>query len=407
MKRILLLLAALCALLMTACAQAEPARNITDPATITVSRMKSKLFQLFDGDRTTKWEDQYPKAYLEFASPEPCYGLYVESSHSMEGVVVQAVVNNTWTTVVDPAFHWNNQYYALPGLTNFRLYSPDRGMHLLEVRMYSEGEVDPTLPRFESTAEKADMLVIACHPDDDILWFGGLLPTYGGELQMNVQVVYMTARYSYRKCEALDALWHCGLRYGPVFAPYVDDPRLKVNETLEKWGGRQNVIHYIARLIRTYQPEVVVTQDEKGEYGHAQHRAMTACVTAAVQEAADAGNKALSKLPAWEVKKYYIHLYGDDPLAMDWERPLSRFGGKTALEIAREAFLKHASQQNGRYSVEVSGPLDSRLFGLKYSAVGEDENKNGFFEHIPGLYEKELSLNQQPVPQQEAQDDAA
>ena len=77
---------------------------------------------------------------------------------------------------------------------------------------------------------------------------------------------------------------------------------------------------------------------------------------------------------------------------LDFERPLRAFGGKSAFEVAKEAFLLHKSQQTGRYEVSIDGPYDIRRFGLAYSTVGPDEAHDGLFEHLGELYEKEKSL---------------
>ena len=113
----------------------------------------------------------------------------------------------------------------------------------------------------------------------------------------------------------------------------------------------------------------------------------------AVKIAADPKEKKLKDLPVWEVKKYYIHLYPEDALVLDFECPLSAFGGKSAFEVAKEAFALHTSQQSGRHEVEIDGPYDIRRYGLAYSAVGPDEAHDGLFEHIDGLYEIERSLS--------------
>ena len=38
------------------------------------------------------------------------------------------------------------------------------------------------------------MLQIVTHPDDDLIWFGGLLPLYAGERGMNVLVAYASTQ---------------------------------------------------------------------------------------------------------------------------------------------------------------------------------------------------------------------
>ena len=84
-----------------------------------------------------------------------------------------------------------------------------------------------------------------------------------------------------------------------------------------------------------------------------------------------------------------MHLYHKNPVVLDMERPLSAFGGKTAFEVAKEAFLMHKSQQSGRVSVNVDGPYDMRRFGLAHTAVGPDERDDRLFEHIEGLEDLE------------------
>ena len=125
---------------------------------------------------------------------------------------------------------------------------------------------------FRLAARKADL-----GGTRDILWLGGLMPTYAGQLGMNVQVAYMTSRFHYRRCEAMDALWHCGMHYGPVFAELPDSGgSMPYTEAAALWGGMRETVRKIARMIRRFRPEVLVTQDLRGEYGHPQHRLMAA-----------------------------------------------------------------------------------------------------------------------------------
>ena len=83
--------------------------------------------------------------------------------------------------------------------------------------------------------------------------------------------------------------------------------------------------------------------------------------------------------------KCYLHLYAESPITFDWRVPLDAFGGRTALEVAQEAFAKHVSQAHTRYTVEDSGYGDCRLFGLYRSLVGPDENHDDLFENLRDL----------------------
>ncbi len=398
-----MLLALIC-LLSLGCAaraaDAEPtfAREITGQAEITVSRGKATRANLTDRDYRTEWQGQ-DGAYVDIRLPDdlPCFGLSILVSGDPYSLSVQAETPFGWQAVDIPGERFNTQYIPLPGVTHLSIVpSNGKSFRLMELRLFSEGEPPKDVVRFTATADKSDLMVLACHPDDDILWMGGLMPTYAGQLGMNVQLVYMTARFSYRRCEAMDALWHCGVTTGPVFVglPDITDP--SYTDAVAQWGGLTEIGRKIARVIRQCRPEVLVTQDVKGEYGHTQHRAMVAACNLAVRFAADPNERSLRDLPAWEVRKYYIHLYKEQPLTLDFEQPLSAFGGRSAFEIAQEAFALHKSQQSGRYAVAVDGPYDIRRYGLAYSTVGEDENHDGLFEHIDGLYELEQTLIRQP-----------
>ncbi len=356
----------------------DTARDITASARIRLSKRGSDAGLLTDGNYRTEWKDN-ADAFAEFTLPDsqPCYTLYAHTGGDPEALVVEAAVSGRWKTVPIEGARFNTQCIPLKGLTHFRLRSSRGPLRLMEVRLFGPGSLPPDVVNYHAVADKADMLILACHPDDDILWLGGLMPTYAGQLGMKVQVAYMTSRFHYRRCEAMDALWHCGVRLGPVFAGLPDTGDVPYPEAVEKWGGRKATTRVIARLIRQFRPEVLVTQDTKGEYGHVQHRAMVAACTQAVALAADPSDKALRDLPPWQVKKYYIHLYPENTLVLNLDRPLSAFGGKTAFKIAQEAFALHKSQQVGRYAVATDGPYDIRRFGLAYSAVGPDKAHDG------------------------------
>ena len=78
---------------------------------------------------------------------------------------------------------------------------------------------------------------------------------------------------------------------------------------------------------------------------------------------------------------------------MDWDQPLPFFAGKTAYEVAQEAYSFHKSQPQPKkgdtaesalyYVAGRNDPNSSYVFSLVYSAVGEDEAKNDLLEHLP------------------------
>ena len=131
-------------------------------------------------------------------------------------------------------------------------------------------------------------------------------------------------------------------------------------------------------------PEVVVTHDVNGEYGHGAHKVAADAAQRCIALAADAAwqDEQLAYKQPWQVKKLYLHLYELGQLRMDWRVPLDAFDGKTAFDMAEAAFQCHTSQLKTGYCVEDFGPYDNAVFGLTFSAVGEDQDKNDFFEHI-------------------------
>ena len=65
---------------------------------------------------------------------------------------------------------------------------------------------------------------------------------------------------------------------------------------------------------------------------------------------------------------------------------LSAFGGRSAFEVADEAWRCHLSQQESKYMVYMSdSPYDSQVFGLYRTLVGPDKAHDDFFENLPEL----------------------
>ena len=148
--------------------------------------------------------------------------------------------------------------------------------------------------------------------------------------------------------------------------------------------GTANDGEQAIRMIAEKKPDVVVLHDTEGEYGHTAHMAFCWLGQQGVERAADPAEHPASAAEwgVWNVPKTYIHLYPENQLRMDWHQPLSAFGGKTGLQVAAEAFLCHATQQE-RWQVQDGGEWDNALFGLWRTTVGPDTVKTDLFENIP------------------------
>ncbi len=188
-----------------------------------------------------------------------------------------------------------------------------------------------------------------------------------------------------RRSELLNSLWTCGLRNYPVLGPFEDQHSLKL-ATAYSQHGKTKVNAFVTELYRKYRPDVVVTHDKNGEYGHGMHRMCADAALHCLSYAADPGKyqRSAEAWGVWQVRKLYLHLHPEHPIVMDWDLPLPSFGGRTGYEVALEGYEKHLSQH--RYEQFAVEPRDSAYssyrFGLAWSLVGPDERRDDFFENI-------------------------
>ena len=67
---------------------------------------------------------------------------------------------------------------------------------------------------------------------------------------------------------------------------------------------------------------------------------------------------------------------------MDWDQPLEGETVITPHVLEKEAYDKHRSQQVYGQMEDYGVLYDNRCFGLYYSTIGEDTEKNDLFENI-------------------------
>lgn len=376
MKKLLIILVAL--LLGTVAAQADEAVEITEQAAFSVK--KPKL--LLDGDLATYWSGDV----LEITLPEDaaCHALYLSFFDTPPSLVVSVQAEGSWQRVcAQPQPYYNACVKLEEGATKLRLENArGESFSISEIHLFGEGELPAWVQQWQPFTGKADLMVLAAHPDDELLFMGGTIPYYAGERGKKVIVVYMTfPRQKERYNELLDGLWHCGVREYPQLSPFRDVVTRDADAFVESLGGETVVMGYIVEMLRKYQPDVVVTHDRNGEYGHAAHIVASRLMREGVPLAADASYQPAKGQP-WQVKKLYLHLHKENKLKMDWNKPLTAFGGKDGLTVATEAFKFHVSQVKSGTVMEDGLLYDNSIFGLWYSAVGEDVEKNDFFENI-------------------------
>ena len=373
-------------------ALAAEAMDITDECTFKGSSNKRKPTLLMDKKFTTSWESNKTKTpWISIAAPAgmPIHGLYICFATMPEQWEVQIADGDDWLTYQQGDTRFLHTYVSLPeGAEKVRVITTSEGkssMRINELYVLGEGDVPSWVQRWEPTHEKADILFISTHPDDELIFFGGAIPTYAAEQQRKVVVAYFTSSNVARSSELLNGLWHMGVRNYPVIGTFRDAYAKNLATAYKNAGGKTKVREWITELYRQYQPEVVVTHDTEGEYGHKQHIMVAEAAQDCIELAATEGEclDSFLKYGTWQVKKLYLHLWQENQITFDWSVPLVSMNGSTSLELAIEAFDLHKTQASSGMSVTETGTeYDNRVFGLAYTTVGEDVRKDDFLENI-------------------------
>lgn len=273
-----------------------------------------------------------------------------------------------------------HEFIALDNPSKTLVFSlpEENPMGIYSIRIFSDNQVPADVQIWQPPCERADILLISSHSDDEILFMGGIIPTYAAEQGARVQVLYMTEFWStspVREHEKLDGLWTDGLRTYPVCCDFKDIYTTDLSDAEKKYD-LEELTSSVAAMIDRFEPQVVVTHDFNGEYGHGFHMITAKAVAAAL----DRANHPVSKA--------YFHLYPENKIRMDLNVPLTSMGGKTALDVAKEAYLQHKSQQWCWFYVSDTYKYSCADFGLYKTSVGTDENNN-MLEHLVLYAEQE------------------
>lgn len=400
MKKWLIALLTLLALSLSVAFAAE-ANDITEDCKFKVCSSGRKYTLMTDKKYTSYWESNKIKTpWIAITAPEgkPIAGLYVCFGNMPESWEIQTSDDGKdWFTAVPGDTRFLHAYVALPQpAQHVRLAVTSEKKTALRINdlfVLSEGDLPDWVQVWQPTEEKADILFLSTHPDDELIFFGGAIPTYAIEQQRKVVVAYFTRSNTTRSSELLNGLWHMGVRTYPVIGNFKDSYAKNLKAAYKSAGGKGKVNEWIVGLYRQYKPEVVVTQDTNGEYGHKQHMmiadAAQNCIALAANE--DEFTASTIAYGTWQVKKLYLHLYPENQITFDWTVPLKSMNGATGIELAEEAYTLHKTQASSGMSVTETGTkYDNRVFGLAFTTVGEDVRKDDFLENIydaPGSYD--------------------
>ena len=277
---------------------------------------------------------------------------------------------------------------------------------------------------YEPQPDKATIMMIFAHPDDEGIFFGGVMAYYPQVLQVPSVLINMTtgswmADHSgvfnsgqenkepdFREC----VYDHYGFPNEPIL-PFFQQSNWNASIATgwQNWSngpqyldsyndvatGKQRASRYLAEQIRIYQPDVIIVQDLGGEYGHPDHRNLTSATVAAWDLAADndttisdgtgSHNISAAGIPGdpYQAKKMYIHWYSQNRLFHDYgeDVTIDSDGNGTPDKTPRQAVdggldvLGHASI----YDVETVfrtgeyfSSYHSEWWGLYRTTVGLD-----------------------------------
>lgn len=308
-----------------------------------------------------------------------------------------------------------HEYVEVEGMPNSLTLIFPEGTVVADIFVFSQGLVPDWVQTWEPPCEKADLLLVSSHSDDEQLFFAGVLPYYAGELGYQVQVAYVVQHFQVGKSlnhvrphEQLDGLWTVGVRNYPVMSELPDlyakskNRQEAFDQAVEVFGksgySYEDFVSYITECFRRFKPLVVVSHDLNGEYGHGTHVLCASAITEAIEGAKDE-NFCQDSAQLWgchEVEKVYLHLYEENQIVMNYDEPLASFGGKTAFEVTQDGFACHKSQHWTWFNKWIYGTEEKPIkkatdikkyspckYGLFYSSVGLDEVGGDFFEHVP------------------------
>lgn len=239
----------------------------------------------------------------------------------------------------------------------------------------------------------ADLMVVAAHPDDEYIFFGGAIPYYSKVQHRSVETVFMTSgdwgsmdtngnlfpnndNRKHRMDEAVRAARISGTSC--VFLGLPDILTTNENLTLDMWG-KGKAVALLAHQIVVCKPKVVITHDYDGEYGHGNHKATARIVDSAVSLAATNG---------WQVQKVYHHLGNSNTLVLTQFETYFPTIHSTPREIAQMALGVYTTD-GPHFVVSESAPHAGFWVGythlkwsLTFSTVGYSTNLHDFFEGI-------------------------
>ena len=270
------------------------------------------------------------------------------------------------------------------------------------IYVFTDGELPDWVQKWEPPCEKADLLAMSTHSDDEQLFFAGVLPLYAAK-NKRIQVSYFAPPLAlHRFNELLDGLWQIGIKNYPVFAPFYEEWSMSIPEAKNNLSNHntteEDIQNYIVSTIRRFKPLVVIGQDPiNGEYDHGQHMYFAYCLGKYISNSTNPviDPESTRKYGLHSVSKLYLHLHKNNRIVLDLDIPMKELHGKTPFEKSQEGFSKHRSQYVAFFPKFLYGTIRHPItqarqikdnspceWGLAYTTVGPDLICCDMFENL-------------------------
>ncbi len=376
------------------------AEEITGKLTCSIDQAEDTPYWrvILDGVNTSG-TDIPAGAVISAESEVPIGGVYVEANDPV-GTMHISFDGKTTDRTEDTYLH-----FYIDGIHSKELtICFDDTVSLADIHFYTVGEKPDYIQTWSPTLEQADVMLLPAHYDDELLYFGGIIP-WCIERGASVMVAYF-CNHEYeihRKHEMLDGLWEAGIRNYPILGEYHDSGVIQLGEALWRlqFDGYEweDLLERQVRLYRQYKPQIILTHSEDGEYGHGQHVLYEQLAVEAAELSGDGKvfPESAKEFGTYEVPKIYVHNYISDhgQIVLDLDQPLETRNGMTSYEVTVSAFKKHRSQEEffmwwlelPHKASEIISYSPCR-WGLYSTCVGDDTSTDTFFDHIVLLKDK-------------------
>jgi N-acetyl-1-D-myo-inositol-2-amino-2-deoxy-alpha-D-glucopyranoside deacetylase len=258
-----------------------------------------------------------------------------------------------------------------------------------------------------TVAEVPRLLCVHPHPDDESIACGGVLARYaalgamtavvtctGGEAGENLAGIDLGDEdlATHRRRELADALAALGVTEH-TWLGYRDSGMAGTadNEHPEAFVAAEvdEAAHRLAAEVRRLRPHVVVSDDQRGTYGHPDHVHAHHVTVRAVELAGDPAVD-LDGLPPWRVAKRYVHALAVERL-LSMHRTLreaglaSPFGEEALLDVDALPFGVPQATITTRVDVREQLPRKRAALQAHRSQIADES----FFLNVPdGLAEE-------------------